>query len=133
VKRGDVNNLNGVYEHIFNNLIENLDEEKLEQFASDEPVYFGYNKEGDGADENHFSLCVTTKSLMNNIKYAYMFHLDCTYKIVKYNYPLLIFGVTDIRRKFRPVAFAFLSHEQEFDFTNFFICLSILAGRIGNN
>ena len=56
-----------------------------------------------------------------------MFHLDCTYKIIKYNFPLLIFGCTDIRRKFRPIAFAFISHEQEEDFTHFFTNLNKVA------
>jgi len=131
VQLGDLNNLDGLYEHVFGNLIENLDGEKLDQFADDEPIYFGYNKDGNGSDENHFNLCVTSRALMSNILHGSIFHLDCTYKIVKYNYPLLIFGVTDIRRKFRPVAFAFLSHEQEPDFSNFFTNLNVVAERIG--
>ena len=48
------------------------------------------------------------------------FHLDATYKIVKYNYPLIVFGFTDLFRKFYPVAFMFVSREQQADFEHFF-------------
>jgi hypothetical protein len=40
--------------------------------------------------------------------------------IVKYGYPLLIFGVTDISRKFHPIAYMVTSHETQADFEFFF-------------
>jgi hypothetical protein len=69
VKLGDLNNLEGVYDHIFNNLLECSNENKLEQLTNDEPIFFGYNKDGNGSYDNHFSLCMTTKMLMTNIKH----------------------------------------------------------------
>ena len=48
-----------------------------------------------------------------------MFHLDCTYNIVKYGFPVLVFGWTDLRRKFYPICYFITSHEQEIDFTFF--------------
>lgn len=52
-----------------------------------------------------------------------MFHIDCTYKIVKYGYPLIVFGTTDLKRKFYPIAYMLTSHEQQKDFDYFWIQL----------
>jgi hypothetical protein len=49
-----------------------------------------------------------------------VFHIDATYKIVKYNYPLIVLGYTDLNRTFFPVSFMFTSHEQTADFEHFF-------------
>lgn len=49
-----------------------------------------------------------------------VFHIDCTYKIIKYNYPLIVFGFTDIRRQFFPIVFMQTSHEKKRDFVYFF-------------
>ena len=48
-----------------------------------------------------------------------MFHIDSTYKIVKYGYPLIVFGTTNMKRKFYPIAFMLTSHEQRIDFDYF--------------
>jgi hypothetical protein len=56
---------------------------------------------GDGRDDNPFRLAFTSYKLLQTIQ-EYdannrgVYHLDCTYKIVKYNYPLLVFGFTDL-------------------------------------
>ena len=42
------------------------------------------------------------------------------FKIVKYNYPLIVLGYTDLKRQFFPVCFMFNSHEAIEDFDHFF-------------
>ena len=125
-------NLEGVSEYINHRLIHNLNDDAIKQLAEDETIYFSYNENGDGTEEQHFILCSTSKKLVANMDQARIFHLDCTYKIVKYNYPLLIFGFTDIRRQFTPIAFAFVSHEQDIDFQNFFTGLIGVCIKLGN-
>ena len=49
--------------------------------------------------------------------------IDATYKILKYLFPLIIFGFTDISRKFYVVSYMFVSHEQEVDYKYFFTSL----------
>ena len=49
-----------------------------------------------------------------------MFHVDATYQIVKYNYPLMILGVSDMARQFHPICYMFTSHEKEEDYDHFF-------------
>jgi hypothetical protein len=49
------------------------------------------------------------------IAYAY-----ATYRIRELCYPVTVFGVSDINRKFFPIAFMKTSHETEIDYTNFF-------------
>ena len=87
--------------------------------ASDELFVFGL-RIGDGSDDDHFNLCFSSKDLISVASKARMFHLDCTYKILKYMYPLLVFGVTNLQRQFIPVAFMITSHETTNDFTFFF-------------
>ena len=52
---------------------------------------------------------------------AGVYHIDSTYKIVKYAYPLIVFGFTDIQHIFHPFCFMFTSHEEETDFSEFFV------------
>lgn len=80
---------------------------------------------GDGSDENHFHLGFTSHKLLrrmyeHNAQENGVFHLDSTYKIVKYNYPLFVLGYTDLNRHFHSVAFMYSSHEQIGDFEHFF-------------
>ena len=77
-------------------------------------------------EENSFYLGFTSLALLRraeNFKNIGTFHIDCTYKIVKYCYPLIIFGFTDIQRKFFPIAYMFTSRERELDFNHFFSSL----------
>jgi hypothetical protein len=75
----------------------------------------------------HFHLGVTSRYLLQNIRKSDFFHIDATYKIIKYNFPLIVFGCTDIRRQFHVIAFMFTSHETEIDFTHFYNSLSDLC------
>jgi hypothetical protein len=115
---GDHNNLDELEE-----FVDTLkyDEERT---RNDEMFVFGSDL-GDVRDDNPFSLAFTSYKLLRTIQ-EYdannrgVYHLDCTYKIVKYNYPLLVFGFTDLARQFFPVAFMYTSHERESDFDFFF-------------
>ncbi len=53
-----------------------------------DPIFFGVVF-GDGTDENHVHLGITSKSLLENIHKSDIFHIDTTYKIIKYNFPLI--------------------------------------------
>ena len=73
-------------------------------------------------ETNHFYLGFTSEILLKritNFNNQGCYHIDATYKIVKYSYSLVIIGFTDIERKFWPVAFMFSSHEQIPDFEHF--------------
>ena len=77
---------------------------------------------GNGSDEAHFHLGFTTLELLkriNEFQNRGCFHEDATYKILKYSYPLIVFGFSDISRKFYPVSFMFTSHEETADFDHF--------------
>lgn len=62
-------------------------------------------KFGIGTDDDHFSLGFSSRKLIKRIEdfevnEKGVYHIDLTYKIVKYNYPLLVFGFKDVQRKF---------------------------------
>ncbi len=57
--------------------------------------------------------------MLSRVESNGMFHIDATYKIVKYNYPLIVLGVTDMQRVFHPICYMFTSHEQEQDYNHF--------------
>jgi hypothetical protein len=86
----------------------------------DSKEYFTFGESiGNGTDENHFQVGFTSLDLLSRIPSGVIFHFDCTYKIVKVGYPLIVFGISDISRKFYPVCFMFTSHETSRDFKNF--------------
>ena len=85
---------------------------------------------GNGTDENHFQVGFTSLDLLSRIPCGVIFHFDCTYKIVKVGYPLIVFGISDISRKFYPVCFMFTSHETSRDFKNFFRSLQKLTNML---
>ena len=58
--------------------------------------------------------------MLSRVESHGMFHVDATYKIVKYNYPLIVLGVTDMQRVFHRICYMFTSHEQEQDYDHFF-------------
>ena len=64
---------------------------------------------------------------MSRIPSSAILHYYATYKVVKLEYPLIVFGVSDINRKFYPVAFMFTSHELNDDYLNFFKSLKRLC------
>ncbi len=110
---GDSNNMEGVEKFVNSHTyIPGYDPNKL--------FVFGIHL-GDGSDENHFYLGFTTFNLIKRVEFSNnLYHIDATYKIVKYLYPLIIFGFTDISRHFYVVAYMFVSHEQEVDYKHFF-------------
>ena len=61
--------------------------------------------------------------MLSRVEQNGTFHIDGTYKIVKYNFPLIVLGITDMERQFHPIAFMFTSHEQEQDYDHFFDCI----------
>jgi hypothetical protein len=103
----------------------------------DEMFVFG-QQYGNGDDKNHFHMGMTSLTLLNNInKFKVndngMYHIDATYKIVKYNYPLIVFGFTDIERKFFPLCFMYSSHETELDYDHFFLSFAELCDMLEIN
>ena len=66
-----------------------------------------------GIDTDHFQLGFTSKTLLKRIPQGIIFNCDGTYKIIKFGFPLIVFGVSDINRKFWPVGFMLSSHEQK--------------------
>ena len=97
----------------------------------DSKEYFTFGESiGNGTDENHFQVGFTSLDLLSRIPSGVIFHFDCTYKIVKVGYPLIVFGISDISRKFYPVCFMFTSHETSRDFKNFFRSLQKLTNML---
>jgi hypothetical protein len=64
---------------------------------------------------------------MSRIPVGVVFHCDATYKIVKVGYPLIVFGISDINRKFYPLCFMFTCYETNQDYVKFFKSLKKLA------
>ena len=82
---------------------------------------------GSGSDDDHFQVGFTSVSLMSRIPVGVVFHCDATYKIVKVGYPLIVFGISDINRKFYPLCFMFACYETNQDYVKFFKSLKKLA------
>jgi hypothetical protein len=110
--------------------------EDIKKFVNDNGYYADINPKeffifgadvGNGTEENHLQIGFTSTELMSRIPSGVVYHCDATYKIVKIGFPLVIFGMSDINRKFYSLAFAFTSHEQHKDFCKFFINLKKLA------
>ena len=97
-----------------------------ESIGSAELFTFG-DSIGNGTDENHFQVGFTSVDLMSHIETGVVFHCDATYKVVKVGYPLIVFGMSDINRKFFPICFMFTSHEFTEDYKNFFASLIQLS------
>ncbi len=99
--------------------------EKAERpIVADNELFIFGEKFGNGSDSDHFSCGFTTKKLMKNLELINnqdcIYHFDCSYKIIKYRYPLIVFGFTGINRKFFPLAMMFVSHETDADFDHLF-------------
>ena len=85
---------------------------------------------GDGSDANHFQIGFSTKALLAHIKTAQVYHIDCTFKVIKYFYPLLVFGCTYIDGKFHPISFMITSHEETKYFNHFFKPFNLIAKEV---
>jgi len=71
---------------------------------------------GKGSDDQHFRVAFSSKRLLKNVVHKGVFHIDGTYKITIQGFPLVIFGVTDLKGVFHPICFMITSHETEADF-----------------
>ena len=112
----------------FKNCIRNLTYSS--RIAGHQMFVFG-EQIGTGEDDDHFQCGLTSLNLLNRVEdicSSCVFHVDATYKIIKHCFPLIVFGYTDIARKFYPVCFIFTSHETTIDYTRFFTTLSELCG-----
>jgi hypothetical protein len=47
---------------------------------------------GDGSENDHLNLMMTSKNCMSLLKEKGVFHIDGTYKITSHGYPLIFFG-----------------------------------------
>ena len=103
--------------------------------AEDKPFFFNCNV-ATGSDQNHCFIFVTCVAMMKTLHHygsKYVNHIDFTYKITEREFPLLVYGLSDIEGHFTPVAFALSSHERECDFTQFLDTLRSLSSRISTN
>jgi hypothetical protein len=76
-------------------------------------------------EADNFRVGFTSKKLLSyfNISSFPIFHIDNTYSVNKYRYPLLAFGRSDYSGQFFPIAMAILAKEKGVDFTWFFLSL----------
>ena len=51
---------------------------------------------GDGSDDNHFTIFLTSKSLLQNVERYGVHHIDGTYKITINGFSCIVYGVSDI-------------------------------------
>ena len=75
---------------------------------------------GDGSDDNHLHIMMSSKKLLNQLEYNGVTHLDGTYKITTNGFPLVVYGISDMHGRFHPICFMLTSHETEQDFKFFF-------------
>jgi MULE transposase domain len=75
---------------------------------------FGYKKNyegnpdiGNGSDENPFLLGITSKSLLAKLQMCneHTLHVDATFKLNVYGYPVIVVGVSDRNRTFHVISF----------------------------
>lgn len=96
---GDYNNLDELKAYV-DYLIYNPD------ITNDDELFSFGEDLGIGSEESPFHLGFTSRKLLSNLDlyinndHKGVFHLDATYKIVKYCYPLIVLGLTDIQRQF---------------------------------
>lgn len=80
----------------------------------------------------HFNCLLTSKRLLENALHGGLLHADATYKINYCGYPLLVFGVTDRRKAFHPIAFGMTDTENGGDYAFFFKAIKDGALRVHN-
>jgi hypothetical protein len=81
---------------------------------------------GSGSNEDHLRICMTSLNLLktldtSNQGHCGIFHIDGTHKIIRNKFPLVVFDRDDITRQLFPIVFMLTSHEDETDFTYFYI------------
>ena len=98
--------------------------------CEDDTMFCFGERLGTGTDNDHFQLGFTSVLLLMRLLWSGMFHIDATYKIIKYFYQLIIFGITDLNRCFFPIAFMVTSHEKTGDYIHFFKSLNKIASQL---
>lgn len=107
---------------------ENLDENRP-FFFNIEYDQNGMINLGDGSDENHLCICITSKKLLTYLDTTFpgAFYVDATYKLIRNRFPLVVVGRTDMNQKFHLLALCVTSHEQEIDFLRIYMGLVRVA------
>lgn len=118
-KQGDSNSLDDVKEYVYG--------KTFKPYKEDDEMFFFGVKFG---DENHIQIRFTSLALLQGILLFGMFHLDATYKIIKYFYPVIIFGITDLNHEFFPIVFIITSHEKAADYVHFLSTLKQLVQKL---
>ena len=72
LKNGDINNIDGVSE-----FVDNSRHKSLADFEMNETIFFG-EQYGNGTDDDHFHLGLTSRYLLENIRKTEFFHIDAT-------------------------------------------------------
>ena len=93
---------------------------------------------GDGTPIAPLRIYMTTLKMLRlldstNQSNMALYHLDGTYRITINNFPLSIYGRSDMNRKFFPIAIAMISSEKNEMLVNFFIALQTCARFFGIN
>ncbi|CAF1306954.1 unnamed protein product, partial [Rotaria sordida] len=57
-------------------------------------------------------VCITTRQLLSTCKWSCTLAIDCTYKITSCELPLLIFGTSDINRRYFPMGLCLISTDE---------------------
>ena len=70
------------------------------------------------------SLALLRNADTTNQNHIAIFHLDGTYRITINNFPLSVFGRSDMNRKFFPIALAILSREKADDILAFLLAIT---------
>ena len=74
---------------------------------------------GTEKDDDNFHCGLKTMKLLKQIENVYksngVLHFDSTYRIIKYNYPVMVFGFSDLAHNFQSICFIVTSHETDFD------------------
>ena len=55
---------------------------------------------GNGSDNDHFHIQITSKRLLENLTNNGIHHIDGTYRITTHGFPLVVYGISDQCRKF---------------------------------
>lgn len=110
-----------------------------DSIAENTPFFFNLELEknvdiilGDGSDDNHLNICITSLKLLANLDSSVpgAYHIDGTYKLIKNKFVLIVFGKTDMEQKFHPIAFCISSHEKEVDYLHFYNGLKEIANSL---
>ncbi|CAF1309729.1 unnamed protein product [Didymodactylos carnosus] len=82
-------------------------------------------------DVNNTFIFMTTRQLLSTCLHSSVLAIDCTYKVTSNALPLLVFGTSDMNRKFYPMGLCLIStDESATTYKTFFRELQVCASRI---